>query len=280
MTATWVKPSTTQAAASSGVAAGRLQGRRKRPRGHLLARRRLGTVATIAALALSLLVVGGGSASASVPGKVKTSGGPLSVRFGPSTAYPKHQYTYANGERIDILCQVRGQKVTGTFGTSDLWDLIDFDAYVSDAYVNTGSDRQVAPSCSAPPPGRDVGYELHPISSMYGATNDYLTSWAEYNTILRFQADGNLVLYKYWNNVGGRQRVCWATGTDGKGGTRLTMHTNGNLIMRRADGSIVWQWFDPETTFVTRGIHLDLHLGYMDMTNGNYEHHWTLGSCR
>ena len=39
-----------------------------------------------------------------------------------------------------------GSQVTGTFGTTTLWDNIGT-GYISDAYVNTGSDGQVAPNC-------------------------------------------------------------------------------------------------------------------------------------
>ena len=45
-----------------------------------------------------------------------------------------------------IRCQRRGQTVNGTYGASSLWDKLD-GGYVADAYVATGSDGQVAPTC-------------------------------------------------------------------------------------------------------------------------------------
>jgi hypothetical protein len=36
--------------------------------------------------------------------------------------------------------------VTGTYGTSSLWDFIG-SGYVADAFVSTGSDGWVAPEC-------------------------------------------------------------------------------------------------------------------------------------
>lgn len=51
-----------------------------------------------------------------------------------------------DGGTVRITRQTRGQTVTGTYGTTSLWDKIGA-GYVSDAYVNTGSDGQVAPSC-------------------------------------------------------------------------------------------------------------------------------------
>jgi hypothetical protein len=60
---------------------------------------------------------------------------------------------FRDGDRVRIVCQKRGQRVTGKFGTSRLWDLVDLGngrgAYVTDTYVHTGSDGRVAPNCPA-----------------------------------------------------------------------------------------------------------------------------------
>lgn len=88
---------------------------------------------------------GSGGSTAGVVGRVNTRGVPLTVRSGPGTG---HQAvgTVADGATVRISCQVRGAAVTGTYGTSTLWDRIG-SGYVSDAYVSTGSDGQVAPTC-------------------------------------------------------------------------------------------------------------------------------------
>ena len=52
----------------------------------------------------------------------------------------------ADGAYVTISCQKHGGSVTGTYGTSTLWDKIGA-GYVTDAYVSTGSDGQVAPTC-------------------------------------------------------------------------------------------------------------------------------------
>lgn len=78
-------------------------------------------------------------------GTVNTAGSPLTVRSGPSTSYASVG-SVADGARVTILCQTRGQTITGTYGTTDLWDFIG-SGYISDAYVYTGSDGQVAPTC-------------------------------------------------------------------------------------------------------------------------------------
>jgi hypothetical protein len=84
---------------------------------------------------------GGGGVS----GRVDTAGPALTVRAGTSTSTAAVG-SVADGTFVTIRCQKRGQSVTGTFGTSSLWDDIG-DGFVADAYVATGSDGQVAPTC-------------------------------------------------------------------------------------------------------------------------------------
>jgi hypothetical protein len=45
-----------------------------------------------------------------------------------------------------MSCQKSGQSITGTYGTTALWDKIGA-GFVSDAFVSTGSDGRVAPDC-------------------------------------------------------------------------------------------------------------------------------------
>jgi hypothetical protein len=90
---------------------------------------------------------GGGTTGGTtgVVGRVNTSGLPLTVRSGPGTGY-RDVGSVSDGATVRISCQVRGTSVSGTYGTSTLWDHIGT-GYVSDAYVSTGSDGQVAPTC-------------------------------------------------------------------------------------------------------------------------------------
>ena len=67
------------------------------------------------------------------------------MRRGPSTSYAAVG-SVADGTHVTIYCQKRGQSISGTYGTSTLWDNIG-NGYVADAYVYTGSDGQVAPTC-------------------------------------------------------------------------------------------------------------------------------------
>lgn len=80
------------------------------------------------------------------PGTVKTSGADLNVRSGPGTGY-SIVGSLANGSSVGILCQTTGTTITGTYGTSNIWDRIGDGRFVPDAYIYTGSDGRVAPSC-------------------------------------------------------------------------------------------------------------------------------------
>jgi hypothetical protein len=87
----------------------------------------------------------GGSGSTGVLGRVNTTGAPLNVRASASTG-ARIVGTVADGASVRITCQRTGTTVSGTYGTSSLWDYIGT-GYVADAYVSTGSDGRVAPEC-------------------------------------------------------------------------------------------------------------------------------------
>lgn len=88
---------------------------------------------------------GGGGGTSGVVGRVNTSGVALTVRSGPGVSYGAVG-SLPDGASVRITCQVRGASVSGTYGTSALWDFIG-SGYIADAYVSTGSDGQVAPTC-------------------------------------------------------------------------------------------------------------------------------------
>ncbi|MFE2292112.1 SH3 domain-containing protein [Streptomyces sp. NPDC059452] len=70
----------------------------------------------------------------------------VNVRTGPGTSY-RIVRTLPIGMRVPIYCQKPGERVTGPYGTSNLWDNIANGQFVSDAYVYTGSDGYIAPRC-------------------------------------------------------------------------------------------------------------------------------------
>ncbi|MGW5717285.1 hypothetical protein ACWEVP_14050 [Amycolatopsis sp. NPDC003865] len=79
-------------------------------------------------------------------GTVKTAGDPMNVRASASTSAAIKGLA-ANYAKVTIECYVDGDSVTGTFGTSTIWDRIGPGHYVSDTYLQTGSDLPVAPHC-------------------------------------------------------------------------------------------------------------------------------------
>jgi hypothetical protein len=81
-------------------------------------------------------------------GTVNTAGSPLTVRSGPGTTYAAVG-TVADGAGVSILCQTAGTTVTGTYGTSSIWDRIGTGRFISDAYVQTGYDGYIpgVPRC-------------------------------------------------------------------------------------------------------------------------------------
>lgn len=71
----------------------------------------------------------------------------VNVRSGPGTSYSKVGSLSA-GSRVSIACQTPGEYVPGPLGPSSIWDRIGTGRYVSDAYIDTGTDGYVAPRCS------------------------------------------------------------------------------------------------------------------------------------
>ncbi|MFF7359785.1 SH3 domain-containing protein [Streptomyces sp. NPDC008125] len=69
------------------------------------------------------------------------------VRTGPGTSYPALRLL-PYGVSVGIYCQKVGERVTGPYGSSALWDCIADGEFVSDAYVHTGSDGWVASRCA------------------------------------------------------------------------------------------------------------------------------------
>ncbi len=88
----------------------------------------------------------GNPGSGGVTGTVHSGGVSLNIRSTPSVS-GSVVGSLADGQVFTIQCQTNGDSVTGTYGTTTLWDRLAPGQYVSDAYVYTGSDGQVAPNC-------------------------------------------------------------------------------------------------------------------------------------
>ncbi|MEO6704137.1 MAG: hypothetical protein ABI140_14100 [Jatrophihabitantaceae bacterium] len=103
--------------------------------------------AAVVLLASASAILPAVSYAASATGKVNTSGINLNVRATPSTGGTVVG-SLADGASITIDCQTYGSTVSGTYGTTNIWDHVPAKGgYVSDTYVYTGSDTLVAPLC-------------------------------------------------------------------------------------------------------------------------------------
>lgn len=82
------------------------------------------------------------SGSSYVTGTVHASPS-LNIRSGPGSSY-SIVGSLANGATVKIHTQTYGTSVTGTYGTTAIWNHID-GGYVSDAYIYTASSGLVMP---------------------------------------------------------------------------------------------------------------------------------------
>ncbi|TSD44748.1 CHAP domain-containing protein [Rhodococcus sp. KBS0724] len=74
----------------------------------------------------------------------------VNVRNAPNTNGPVVR-TIPAGTNVGINCWVPGQAITGPYRTtSTIWYTIDGGGYVTDSYLETGSNAAVTPRCSAP----------------------------------------------------------------------------------------------------------------------------------
>ncbi|MGW0967883.1 hypothetical protein [Streptomyces sp. NPDC002516] len=103
----------------------------------------------IGGFAAALLTVAGAAsqASADIRTYPLAPGVSVNIRSGPGTHYPIVR-TIPAGSSVPIRCQTEGESVNGYYGTSTIWDNIANGQFVSDAYVQTGSDGYVAAKCS------------------------------------------------------------------------------------------------------------------------------------
>lgn len=127
----------------------------------------------IMASAVACVLSGTVGVANAATGTINTAGAALTVRAAPGSSYDGWA-SKPDGSSVTILCQTSGSSVTGTYGTSSIWDMISDGGFVSDAYVYTGSDGTVAPACQyagnpvrANPRGKDaaISYEFARLGS-------------------------------------------------------------------------------------------------------------------
>lgn len=78
-----------------------------------------------------------------------TNGLGLWLRGGPGGSSGKLT-VMPEGTVLTVMCQTRGEVISSGVTTTDLWDKVEYNGtvgYASDAYIDTGSNGQVAPTC-------------------------------------------------------------------------------------------------------------------------------------
>ena len=88
-----------------------------------------------------------------VTGKARTGGTELNMRRSPA-AGAERVGSVANGGLVWIMCQVVAQQVAGTVRTTNLWNRLANDTYVSDGYVERPATAipRCAPAPAVPAP--------------------------------------------------------------------------------------------------------------------------------
>ncbi|KAF9967566.1 hypothetical protein BGZ70_009033 [Mortierella alpina] len=97
---------------------------------------------------LIALVASIAATQAAISGTVKIKRPSLNIHSAPFTTAPVVG-SLKNGERVVLECNVHGSNVTGTFGTSDLWNRIK-GGYITDTDVRSG--LEFPPPCPTVPP--------------------------------------------------------------------------------------------------------------------------------
>ncbi|NJC68023.1 SH3 domain-containing protein, partial [Planosporangium flavigriseum] len=85
------------------------------------------------------------SAASGVGATVRTTGGPLNVRSGPS-AQTANVGQVRNGSVLTLVCQTSGQYIKGPVRASSQWDRLTSGRWVSHAYLQTNASL---PACAA-----------------------------------------------------------------------------------------------------------------------------------
>jgi glucose/arabinose dehydrogenase len=70
--------------------------------------------------------------------------------------------------------------------------------------------------------------------------------------MLKFQPDGNLVVYSGQRDRQGNRRPLWASNTDRGPGMRVTLQDDGNLVMYDRNRGVVWASNVLDTSYVNQ----------------------------
>ena len=79
-------------------------------------------------------------------GTVVTGGYGLNMRVGPGTGYAVGG-TLPDGAIVEIICTTYAETVGGQWGSTSVWNRLTNGLWVSDGFVDTGTNYPVAPAC-------------------------------------------------------------------------------------------------------------------------------------
>jgi len=188
-------------------------------------------LAIIALTASTAGVLAVASPASAATGKVNTAGAPLTVRSAPNTGASAIG-SIADGTSVTISCQTYGKSISGTYGTTTVWDYIPAKGgFVSDAYMYTGSDGLVAPVCTDTDIISQCATGGCPGQATYNRNDHKLTVYDN-------KGDGDSGVAMYWLNDGTGPHYAW--NTQGSGSHKvftISLPTNGWVFFNACTGS-------------------------------------------
>lgn len=138
------------------------------------------------------------------------SGLPLNIRSSPSVGASVIG-SLANGTAVSIRCYSRGDWVDGIGGSTNVWDRLSGGGWVSDGFLETGSNTPVVPACSTAPyklPWRaGAAYTITQTpGNPYSHNDDYnrhAVDFAMPSGTPVLASAGGTVYFEGWSNGGG-----------------------------------------------------------------------------
>jgi murein DD-endopeptidase MepM/ murein hydrolase activator NlpD len=109
--------------------------------------------ALIVAAAAGGVIASGAPAMAADTATVVSPRLPLNVRSGPAVWYARVG-ALPNGSAVTLACQVSGQQISGSVRSTDAWDRLADNTYISDAWVRRSTQP---PRCAAGPMPQPTG---------------------------------------------------------------------------------------------------------------------------
>ncbi|MET9659332.1 peptidoglycan DD-metalloendopeptidase family protein [Streptomyces sp. NPDC006510] len=139
------------------------------------------------------------------------SGLPLQIRSAPGLG-AQVIGSLANGSGVTISCYGRGDTVEGIGGATDIWNKLPNGGWITDGFLETGSNEPVVPACSGGTPFR-LPYR---VGSAYTVTQTPGEGYSHNDDYNRHAVDfatptgtpivasaGGTIYFEGWNGAGG-----------------------------------------------------------------------------